>query len=86
MCLIFNQLRLIIGLLLFSNLVLAEEPQPTLELRDFDRFLVDVFYLPGCDDAERIAREGILLNQELIDEGLADLWQTVDPNEMAFLN
>ena len=52
----------------------------------FDRFLADVFYLPDCDDAERITQEGILLNQELIDEGLADLWQTVDPNELAFLN
>ena len=59
----------------------------------YDRYLVDVFYpaaggagLPGGDDPEKIAREGILLNQELLDEGLADLWQTVDPNELAFLN
>jgi len=52
----------------------------------YDRYLVDVFYIPGCDDAEKIAREGILLNQELINEGLAELWQTPDPDDLAFLN
>jgi len=52
----------------------------------YDRYLVDVFYLPSCDDAEKIAREGILLNQELINEGLAELWQTPDPDDLAFLN
>lgn len=52
----------------------------------FDRYLVDVFYLPGSEDAEKIAREGILLNQQLIDEGLAQLWQRPDLQELAFLN
>ena len=51
----------------------------------YDRYLVDVFYLPGGDDAQKIAREGILLNQKLLDEGLAQLWQ-VDLDELAFLN
>ena len=51
----------------------------------YDRYLVDVFYLPGCDDTQKIASEGILLNQKLLDEGLAQLWQ-VDLAELAFLN
>jgi len=52
----------------------------------YNRYLVDVFYIKDCHDVERIAREGILLNQELIDEGLAELWQTPDPDDLAFLN
>ena len=58
-----------------------------------DRYLVDVFYLPaslaggpGCDDPQRIALEGKLLNQELLDEGLAELWRTPDPMDLAMLN
>ena len=52
----------------------------------YDRYLVDIFYLPGCDDPQRIALEGKLLNQELLDEGLAELWRTPDPMDLAMLN
>ncbi len=52
----------------------------------FDRYLVDVFYLPGCLDPQKVAAEGIYLNQELINQGLAQLWKTPDPTELAFLN
>lgn len=37
----------------------------------FDRYLADIFYLPGEIDAEKVAREGKFLNQELLDEHLA---------------
>ena len=52
----------------------------------YDRYLVDIFYLPGCEDPARVAAEGIYLNQELIDKGLANLWQRAEPDELAFLN
>lgn len=69
----------------------------------YDRYLVDVFYLPaspaggpGCDDPQKIALEGKLLNQELLDEGLAQLWpptaslafggRTPDLLDLAMLN
>ncbi len=52
----------------------------------YDRYLVDIFYLEGCDDPAKIALEGKLLNQELLDEGLADLWRTPDPLDLAMLN
>lgn len=51
-----------------------------------DRYLVDIFYLPGCLDPYQVAAEGIYLNQELINQGLAQLWQAPDPTELAFLN
>ncbi len=52
----------------------------------YDRYLVDIFYLPGCDDPAKIALEGKLLNQELLDAGLADFWRTPDPLDLAMLN
>ncbi len=51
-----------------------------------DRYLVDVFYLEGCDDPAKIALEGKLLNQELLDAGLAKLWRASDPLDLAMLN
>ena len=52
----------------------------------FDRFLADVFYLSGEPDVRKVAQEGKYLNQELLDEGLAEAWQTPDPESLAFLN
>ena len=37
----------------------------------FDRRLADLFYLEGEENAEKVLREGIYLNQELLDRGLA---------------
>ncbi len=51
-----------------------------------DRYLVDVFYLSGCDDPVKIALEGKLLNQALLDAGLAELWRTPDPLDLAMMN
>ncbi len=40
----------------------------------YGRYLVDVFYLPDEKDADKVAREGIFLNQELLDNRLAAGW------------
>ena len=37
----------------------------------YDRYLADLFYLPGEADAEQINRTGIFLNRELMEKGLA---------------
>lgn len=37
----------------------------------FDRTLTDLFYLEGASDKEKVLQEGIFLNQELLDRGLA---------------
>ncbi len=41
----------------------------------FDRYLADIFYMAGARDPSLIAREGKLLNQELLDERLARVWE-----------
>ena len=50
-----------------------------------DRHLVDIFYLVGSDDPQTIADKGILLNQELLDQGLAEYWHKPDPAELALM-
>jgi len=42
----------------------------------YDRYLVDVFYLPGEKDPVKVAAEGMYLNQALIDKGLAQIWES----------
>ena len=37
----------------------------------YDRYLVDVFYLKGEDNEDKILREGIFLNNELLEEKMA---------------
>ena len=37
----------------------------------YGRYLADVFYLPQTQDAARVLRNGIYLNRQLLDEGLA---------------
>ena len=37
----------------------------------FDRYVADVFYLPGETDVNRVLEEGTYLNRELLDAGLA---------------
>lgn len=41
----------------------------------YERYLADIFYLPSGGDADRTAREGHYLNQDLLDARLARLWQ-----------
>lgn len=40
----------------------------------YARHLSDIFYLSGCKDPQRIGSEGQLLNQTLLDKGLATVW------------
>ncbi len=37
----------------------------------YDRYLSDIFYLPGREDAEKVAVEGRFLNGELAEKSLA---------------
>jgi len=37
----------------------------------YSRYLADIFYLPGETDPHKIIKEGIFLNQQLLDKGLA---------------
>ena len=37
----------------------------------YDRYLADVFYLPGSDDPEAVLRQGVFLNRDLLKAGLA---------------
>ena len=41
----------------------------------YDRYLSDIFYSHDTTDPERTAAEGIFLNQELLDAGLATVWK-----------
>lgn len=41
----------------------------------YDRYLADLFYLPGEVDPGRVAVEGRCLNQELLSRGLAELFE-----------
>jgi endonuclease YncB( thermonuclease family) len=45
----------------------------TYKIEKYGRFLADVYYLPGCEDSDEILTQGIHLNQELLDKGLATL-------------
>ena len=50
------------------------------------RFLVDVYYSSGASDPQKVAADGKLLNQELLDAGHAKLWKEPDLEALAFLN
>ena len=41
----------------------------------YARYLTDIFYLPGETDVQKVADEGIFLNQRLLDLGLAKVWR-----------
>ncbi len=54
--------------------VLMSSPHIVVRTHLYDkyaRYLADIFYLPGVTAYERIASEGLHLNQELLDKGLA---------------
>ena len=40
----------------------------------YDRYLSDIFYLTEEKDMNKIARNGIFLNQELLDKGVVWKW------------
>ncbi len=41
----------------------------------YGRYLTDLFVLEGTDDLARIAEEGVYVNQELLDKGLAGIYK-----------
>jgi len=41
----------------------------------YARYLADVFYLPGSTNAKTTYTQGIYLNQQLLDKGLAQPWK-----------
>lgn len=43
----------------------------TYKTEKYGRFLTDLYYLPGSEDADDILLRGTWLNQELLDKGLA---------------
>lgn len=45
---------------------------------NWDRYLVDLFYLPQEADMRRVAAEGIWLNGEMVKEGIARVWHEKD--------
>jgi endonuclease YncB( thermonuclease family) len=47
----------------------------------FDRYLADLFVLPGEADPAAVAREGRYVNRELIEEGFARRWTKEKPPE-----
>ncbi|MBI3317013.1 MAG: hypothetical protein HYZ85_03285, partial [Candidatus Omnitrophica bacterium] len=58
----------------FVKRTLAKVPFVVLSILGRDKFgrpLTDLFYLEGTDDRDKVAREGIYLNQQLLDLGLA---------------
>ncbi len=38
----------------------------------YDRYLADLFYLPGGEAAEEVLEKGLFLNRQLVEEGLAE--------------
>ncbi len=54
--------------------VLKASPRIVVRTHSYDkyaRYLADIFYLPGVTSYERICSDGLYLNQELLDKGLA---------------
>lgn len=47
----------------------------------YDRYLADLFVLPGEKDPTSIAKEGRFVNRELVEEGLARVWTSKKPPE-----
>lgn len=41
----------------------------------YGRYLVDVFYKSNCIDVFEMAGSGLYLNQELVDNGMAEIWK-----------
>ncbi len=41
----------------------------------WDRYLVDVFYIPKETDMRRVAAQGVWLNERMVTEGIAKIWK-----------
>jgi len=62
----------------FVKRVLRKNPDIVICTHHYDkyaRYLADVFYLPGSTNPQAIYAQGIYLNQQLLDKGLARQWK-----------
>jgi len=62
----------------FVRRVLGKNPDIVIRTHHYDkyaRYLADVFYLPDNTNPKAIYAQGIYLNQQLIDKGLARQWK-----------
>ena len=62
----------------FVKRVLGKNADIVIRTHHYDkyaRYLADVFYLPDCTDPKAIYAQGIYLNQQLVDKGLARQWK-----------
>ena len=66
-----------------EELLLAAQPFviTTTKVDLYDRYLTDVFVLPGEKDLQKVAREGRYVNRALIEEGFARRWTDEKPPE-----
>ncbi len=66
-----------------EELLLAAQPFviTTTKVDLYDRYLTDVFVLPGEKDLHKVAREGRYVNRELIEGGFARRWTDAKPPE-----
>ena len=57
---------------------LAQSPQlvvKTYKTDKWDRYLVDVYYLPKEKDMSLVAAQGLWLNGQMVEEGVAEVWE-----------
>lgn len=62
----------------FVKRVLKKSPVIVVRTHHYDkyaRYLADIFYLPESTNAGRVYAQGIYLNQQLLDKGLAQAWK-----------
>ena len=62
----------------FAKRVLGKNPDLVICTHHYDkyaRYLADVLYLPGSTDPQAVYAQGIYLNQQLLDKGLARQWK-----------
>jgi len=62
----------------FAKRVLTKSPDIVICTHHYDkyaRYLADVFYLPGSTNSKTTYAQGIYLNQQLLDKGLAWAWK-----------
>jgi endonuclease YncB( thermonuclease family) len=66
-----------------ENLLLAAQPFviTTTKVDLYDRYLTDVFVLPGEKNLQKVAGKGRFLNRELIEGGFARRWTKAKPPE-----
>ena len=60
---------------ILSRAIQFDTSNPPGNERALARYLVDIFYLPDSTNSKAIYEQGIYLNQQLLDKGLARKWK-----------